>query len=63
MYWQEVDPLSGVFLVDIEKDPSESVNLAHKHPNLVKELLQEAERMIMGAPLHDNTGVKCSTAY
>ena len=44
------DPLGGVFLFDIEKDPSESNNLASSHPDLVVKLLKEAEEQIKDAP-------------
>ena len=44
------DALSGVFLYDIVKDPSESKNLADLHPDLVKQLLLEAEAVIRHAP-------------
>ena len=44
------DPLAGVLLYDVEKDPSESKNLANIHPELVIELLKEAEDYIKDAP-------------
>ena len=49
--WNDsTDALSGVFLYDIVKDPSESKNLAALHPDLVKQLLLEAEAAIRHAP-------------
>ena len=49
--WKDsLDPLAGVFLYDIVKDPSESNNLASIHPELVAELLKEAEEEIKDAP-------------
>ena len=37
-------------MFDIEKDPSESNNLASVHPDLVVKLLKEAEEQIKDAP-------------
>ena len=49
--WNDTkDVLSGVFLYDIVNDPSESKNLADLHPDLVKQLLLEAEAAIRHAP-------------
>ena len=50
---KSIDPLAGVFLYDIEKDPSESNNLAKIYPELVIELLQEAEEKIKEAPAQE----------
>ena len=52
--WNDsTDALSGVFLYDIVKDPSESKNIADLHPDLVKQLLLEAEVAIRHAPPQD----------
>jgi len=40
-----------VSLFNLEQDPTESVNLADQHPELVKELLAEAEVNLKDAPL------------
>ena len=63
MYLKERNPLSGVFLVDIEKDPTETINLAGKYPKLAKELLLEAENMIKYAPLQETTSVIFSNVH
>ena len=47
-----------VSLFDIEKDPSESNNLASSHPQLVKELLKEAELVVSKAPRQLSSGVR-----
>ena len=39
-----------VSLFNLEEDPQETTNLASTHPNLVKELLAEAEDAIKNAP-------------
>ena len=44
------DPLGGIFLYDLEKDPSESNNLASMYPELVVKLMKEAEDEIKYAP-------------
>ena len=44
------DPLGGIFLYDLEKDPSESNNLATMYPELVIKLMKEAENEIKNAP-------------
>ena len=53
------DPLAGVFLYDVEKDPSESNNLANIHPDLVIELLKEAEEHIKDATPQEFGLVSC----
>ena len=45
-----VDPLGGIFLLDIKNDPSESNNLVSQYPDLVLRLLKEAEEEIKNAP-------------
>ena len=49
-YLQSTDPFSNVALYDLHKDPSETTNLAKQYPDLVKELLAEAEYAIKDAP-------------
>merc|ERR1719318_868451 len=39
-----------VSLFNLDEDPQEANNLAEKHPELVKDLLSEAENVISGAP-------------
>ena len=49
-YWKSDDEFSTVALYDLSKDPSETTNLATLYPELVKELLAEAELAIENAP-------------
>ena len=49
-YWKSNDEFSNVALYDLSKDPSETTNLAKQYPDLVKELLAEAEHAIKDAP-------------
>ena len=49
-YWKSDDEFSTVALYDLSKDPSETTNLATLYPELVKELLAEAELAIKNAP-------------
>ena len=39
-----------VSLFNLDNDPQEATNLASKHPDLVKELLEEAEEHVKKAP-------------
>ena len=49
-YLQSKDPFSNVALYNLHKDPAETTNLAKQYPELVKELLAEAENAIKNAP-------------
>ena len=49
-YWKSDDEFSTVALYDLSKDPSETTNLASLYPELVEELLAEAELAIKNAP-------------
>ena len=49
-YWNSNDEFSNVALYDLSKDPSETTNLARQFPDLVVELLAEAEYAIKDAP-------------
>ena len=49
-YWNSNDEFSNVALYDLSKDPSETTNLARQFPDLVVELLAEAENAIKDAP-------------
>ena len=49
-YLKSNDDFSNVALYDLHKDPSETTNLAKQYPDLVKELLAEAEYAIKDAP-------------
>ena len=48
---QEKDPeYPLVSLFNLDEDPQESNNLAKEYPDLVRELLEEAEKLIEKAP-------------
>ena len=49
-YLHSNDEFSNVALYDLHKDPAETTNLAKQYPDLVKELLAEAEYAIKDAP-------------
>ena len=57
-YWESKDPYSNVALYDLDRDPSETTNLAHEYPKLVEDLLAEAEAAIKDAPSQAFTLVK-----
>ena len=57
-WYKSSDPLASVFLYDLDKYPSEANNLASRYPNLVKELLIEAEKAIENAPKQTFTIVR-----
>ena len=57
-YQESKDPYANVALYDLDRDPSETTNLAHKYPKLVEELLTEAEKAIKDAPSQAFTLVK-----
>ena len=44
-------PTEEILILSRAQDPTESVNLADQHPELVKELLAEAEVILKDAPL------------
>lgn len=58
-YRNSRDPFSNVALFDLDTDPAETTNLAGKYPNLVEELLKEAEGAIKDAPRQVNSMVRC----
>ena len=57
-WYRSGNALATVSLFDLENDPSESNNLAKQYPDLVKELLVEAENLIANAPQTCNVHVK-----
>ena len=57
-WYKSSDPFAGVFLYNLDEDPAESNNLADKYPELVKELLREAEESIEDAPPQQLTAVR-----
>ena len=44
-------PTQEILILSRAQDPTESVNLADQHPELVKEMLAEAEVILKDAPL------------
>ena len=44
-------PTQEILILSRAQDPTESVNLADHHPELVKELIAEAEVILKDAPL------------